>query len=101
MTEPVNTRALSRDALNRAARTLWQNVGVDVAVAVVTLLLPLVTGAESWSELDWQWIGFSVTKTVVLVVFAFVMRRFIDQSKVPTPLPPEPVTPPTEQRPLD
>lgn len=95
----LDRQQLTKDAVNRAARTLWQNVGVDIAVAIVTLLLPLVTNAETWNDLDWQWIGFSVTKTVILVLFAFVMRRFLDTSKVPTPLPPEPVPAPNEDNP--
>ena len=92
----MSSAALHIDAKNRAVRTFLQNMGVDAAVAVVTLLLPLVVRAGSFSDLDWRYIAFSVAKTVVLVVFSYVMRRFMDPSSFPTALPPEYAGPPNE-----
>jgi hypothetical protein len=89
---------LTKDAVNRAARTLWQNIGIDILVAIVTVLYPVLIESENWAELDWKWLGFSVLKTVVLVVFSFVMRRFLDASPIPTPLPPAPVPEPNEDQ---
>ena len=90
---------LATDARNRALRTLVQNVGVDVLVAVVTLLWPLVQGADSFADFDWRFIAFSLVKTVLLTVFAYVMRRFLDSSSLPTPLPPEYAGEPNEDDP--
>lgn len=90
---------LARDARNRALRTFVQNLAVDVGVAVVLILLPLVQDANSFGDFEWNLIVFSVAKTVVLTVFSFVMRRFMDAGPLPTPLPPAPVPPPNEDRP--
>ncbi len=90
------TPTLLADARNRAVRTLVQNLGVDVGVAVVALLLPVVTSAESLDDVQWGLIAFSVAKTIVVTIFSYVMRRYLDPSKVPTPLPPDDSGEPTE-----
>lgn len=80
--------ALNKDAVNRALRTLYQNVGIDVLVAVVALLLPIVTSARGFDDFQWSLIVFSICKTALLTVFAYVMRRYLDRSPLPTPEPP-------------
>ena len=84
----TNTEVLSADARNRALRTFLQNIGIDVLVAVVAILIPFFQDANSFGELEWKIILFSLAKTIALTVFAFIMRRFLDRSAFPTPLPP-------------
>jgi hypothetical protein len=93
---PRQTDALTADAKNRALRTFLQNLGVDVVVAALAVLIPVFTDANAFGELEWKIIAFSVGKTIVLTAFAFIMRRFLDKSAFPTPLPPAPVAVPNE-----
>ena len=73
----VTPAAVASDARKRALRTFLQGLGFDVLVAVVLTLYPLVGSADSdWTTLDAQLLGLSVAKTVVVTIFAFVMRRF-------------------------
>lgn len=89
LSEPEKA-ALSEDATNRSIRTIWQGLGIDVLVAVALLVVNILTDANGWSDLDWKIIGFSLMKTVLMAGAAFVMRRFMDPSKIPTPLPSTP-----------
>jgi len=91
--------ALTKDATNRAARTLYVQLGIDVLVAVVMLLATTFGTANSWDEFNWKVLGFSLAKTIVSTIGSFVLRRFVDASSVPTPLPPAPVPPPNEDEP--
>lgn len=84
----MNTSILAADARNRAWRTALQQLTIDIVVAVVLLLAPLVQDANKLDDFEWKVIAFSVGKTVVAVIFSYVMRRFIDPSRIPTPLPP-------------
>lgn len=88
--------ALTEDATNRAVRTAYQQLAIDVGVAVAMLIATTVGTADSWDEFNWKVLGFSVAKTIVATAASFVMRRFMDTSSVPTPLPPSPVPPPAE-----
>lgn len=100
MTEPLTpTRVQMRDELradarNRAFRTFLQGLGVDVAVAVAVVLVTVFSDADGWGDLQWAVIGFSLAKSVVTSVASYVMRAFLDKSRLPTPLPPEPVVAP-------
>jgi hypothetical protein len=87
--------ALTEDANNRGVRAIWQGLSVDVLIAVALLVTNILTDANGWSDLDWKIIGFTLMKTVLMAVAAFVMRRYLDGSKVPTPLPPTPVPAPS------
>jgi hypothetical protein len=95
LTEPEQA-ALAEDATNRSVRTIWQGLGVDVLIAVALLITNIFTDANGWGELDWKIIGFTLMKTVLMAAAAYIMRRFIDPSKVPTPLPPAPQPTPAE-----
>lgn len=88
---------LVNDAKNRALRTLIQQLGIDVLLAVVLVLAPLLSDANSFGDFEWQAIAFLVTKTVLATLFAWVMRRYLDGSAFPTPLPPEYPGEPNEQ----
>lgn len=87
MTE-VEKRALVADASNRGWRTLLQGLAVDVAVGVALVLLTFIGPLGGWGEVQWGLLSFTLAKSIVQAVAAFIMRRFVD-GKVPTPLPPE------------
>ena len=74
------------DARNRALRTFLQGLAIDVAVALAALVL-----ANADTITDKQGLivlGAAAAKTVATTVASYVMRRFLDPSRVPTPLPP-------------
>lgn len=89
------------DAQNRALRTFLQGLGADVIAALVLLLLPVFTSANGWGDFEWQVLGFLVCKTVAVTALSYVMRQYLDPSRIPTPLPPadpgEPDEEPTSQ----
>lgn len=78
--------SLNRDARNRAIRTFVQGLAIDLGVALAALVLANVDSITDRQGL----ILFAVaaSKTVVTTVASYVMRRFLDPSAVPTPLPP-------------
>ena len=80
------SRRLLEDASNRALRTFLQGLGIDVGVAVAALLLVVTRDGEAWQ--GWAVVGASLARTVVQSAAAYVMRRYLDASVVPTPLPP-------------
>lgn len=89
----VNLPALREDATNRALRTFLQGLAIDILVAVAVLAYTVTSGAE---PIAWAAVGASLIRTSVQTAASYVMRRFLDSSKVPTPLPPSPVPPPAE-----
>lgn len=90
MTSPV----LANDARNRALRTFVQGLAIDLAVAVAAFVL-----ANADSITDKQGLILAATalgKTLVTTVAAYVMRRFLDGSSLPTPLPPADLSEPDD-----
>lgn len=86
---------LARDARNRALRTFLVGLGIDVGFAVTALVVTLAAAdVSAWQ--GWAAVGVSVARTVVASAGAYVLRRFADPSRVPTPLPPAPVPAPAD-----
>ncbi len=78
---------LSRDARNRALRTFVQGLGIDVLVAIAIVIAQVASQPlEAWQ--GWLAIGISLARSVAQAAASYVMRRFLDRSKIPTPLPP-------------
>lgn len=94
--EAQNTALLKQDAKNRALRTLVQGFSADLVAALAVWVIPLMTDIEAWEDFEWQVIALLVFKTLVLTLFSFLMRRFVDDSGVPTPLPPTPQPQPAD-----
>lgn len=86
--------ALTQDATNRAVRTFLVGLAIDLAVAVATLVLASLDTITDAQGL--QVFLIALAKTCVSTVAAFVLRRFVDGSRIPTPLPPAPVPEPNE-----
>ena len=88
---------LNQDARNRALRTFVQGLAIDLAVAVAGLVLTNVDQITDRAALSL--FGLALVKTVLTTAASYVMRRFVDQSAVPTPLPPAPVPAPNDDVP--
>ena len=86
---------LTTDAQNRAFRTFLQGIAVDVLAAVSLAAYTLLTSTDAFS---WALLGALVAKSAAIAVASFVMRRFVDASGIPTPLPPADI--PVENPPL-
>ena len=67
---------VKNDAFERSWRTLLQQLGIDVAVALVTVLLPFITTLDSNSEIQWSVIGLMVLKTILSTAAAYVFRLY-------------------------
>ena len=85
---------LSADAKNRAVRTFLQGLAIDLAVAIASVVLSSVDAITDKAGL--VTVGLALAKTVVTTVASYVMRRFLDGSSVPTPLPPAPAAEPAD-----
>lgn len=88
--------ALTEDAKNRSWRTALQGLAIDVLVGITLVILSAFATANGWSDFQWAILGFSVAKSAVQAAAAFIMRRFVDTSRIPTPLPPDPQPQPAE-----
>lgn len=91
---PTNAQLLNTDAKNRAWRSFVQGFAMDLVAALFIWVGPMVSDIESWSDWDTSLIGLLFLKTLILTGFSYVMRRYIDGSSIPTPLPPEPAAEP-------
>jgi hypothetical protein len=76
---PAPPPQLKADAKNRAWRTTLQGLAIDVAVAVALVLVTLLAPVGGWGEIQWAVLGFTLFKTVLMAVAAFIMRRFVDK----------------------
>ena len=92
-------RQLRRDARNRALRSFLQGLAIDLAVAIALVLSAAFGDANGWSDFEWQLLGFTAAKTVVQTGTAYLMRRFLDSSRVRTPLPPAEAGEPDDDQP--
>ena len=91
-----NTQLLNQDAKNRALRTFLQGLGIDILVAIAVWAVSVFATAGGWGDIQWVIVSFTLAKTVVQSVAAYIMRRFVDGSAMPTPLPPEPAAEPAD-----
>ncbi len=85
-------QALVADASNRALRTFLVGLAVDLAVAVAATILAGLDAVSDQASLIA--FGISLGKTVITTGCSYVLRRFIDRSSIPTPLPPAVAGPP-------
>lgn len=89
--------ALTVDAGNRALRSGIQAVVLEILVVVVPMLISALSD-ENWDP-SWSWLE-SLGRIAGMAALAYVMRAFVDPSRIPTPLPPTPVPPPADPDPL-
>lgn len=84
------------DAKNRSWRTFLVGMSIDVAVGVTLVLVSTFASADGWGSIQWIVLSFSVAKSFVQSAGAYVLRRFLDPSRIPTPLPPADPGPPAD-----
>lgn len=87
---------LRADARNRALRTFLQGLGIDLLVAVALVVHQVATDP---SPVVWTLLGASLARTAAQTAASYIMRRFLDPSRVPTPLPPDPPGHPADPSP--
>ena len=92
----MSRTTLTQDAKNRALRVFVVNLTTDVGVALALVLVTAFSRANGWGDLEWTLMGFTFVKTAIVTAGSFVLRRFLDPSSIPTPLPPAPVPAPVE-----
>lgn len=85
---PTNLDYLKADAKNRSVRTFLTGLSIDVAVGIALVLGTYFANKNTWGDVEWLLLSFSLFKSFVQAAAAFVLRRFLDQSRLPTPLPP-------------
>jgi len=81
-------KQLAADARNRALRTFLVGLVIDLTVAVALVLVTALADIGSWGEVQWSLLSFTVAKTLVSTGCSYLLRRFVDPSGIPTPLPP-------------
>jgi hypothetical protein len=89
----ANSALLAADARNRALRSFVQGLGIDLLVAVAVVVQGV---ASSNGPILWPVVVASLGRSVAQAAAAYIMRRFLDRSKIPTPLPPDPPGKPSE-----
>lgn len=92
---PINT-TLTEDATNRSVRTFLVGLSIDITVGVTLVLLTYFVDKNAWGAIEWTVLSFSLFKSLLQAAGAFVLRRFLDASRIPTPLPPAPVPEPAD-----
>ena len=65
---------VKQDARWRAVRTFVQGLAFDIIAALIVILLPIVSQAQTWDDFDTKALLFLVFKTVVMTVFSYVSR---------------------------
>lgn len=76
---------LVADARNRAWRTFLQGLGLDVLVAVALVVYQVASDPK---PIVWLAVGASLGRSIAQAAAAYVMRRWLDPSKIPSALPP-------------
>lgn len=83
-TTPSGQKLKLADAKSRALRTLVQNLGVDILVALGTVV-PMLLSMDFTDKAAWVVFGTSVAKTVVSVFVSYV-SRLTAEPVIPTPV---------------
>jgi hypothetical protein len=100
MSTPIHRARLTADALNRGFRTVLQAVLVEVGIVVIPELNRLLQDENTVWDVN---VARSLIRIGALAAASFIMRRYLDPSVIPTPLPPAnsglPVNPGRHQRP--
>jgi hypothetical protein len=76
MTDSQARLFTNRDAWDRAWRTLKTGVGVDIAIAIVIALLPVLTNIE-WTGSYWIVLASAVGKGVIQAVVSYYYRKLV------------------------
>lgn len=81
MTQPVSpTPSVAADAKSRALRTFFQNLAIDVLLAVFGAVSLWLGDADLTSKAAWLGLGVLVGKTVIATAVSYVMRYAVPPS---------------------
>jgi hypothetical protein len=69
----------SRDARERAVRTFFQGLGIDVGVALLLVLATTFTDID-WTGAYWTTLGLLLAKTFLQSVVSNLVRRLVPPS---------------------
>lgn len=67
---------VSQDAKNRAIRSFFQGLGIDVGIAVV-LLLVLAFDDIQWTQTYWLALAASLGRTILQSAVSYVSRVYV------------------------
>lgn len=76
---------VANDASDRAWRTLLQGLAFDVAAAAVLVLFTTISEAETWGDLQWQILSWSLFKSIMVSMLSYLMRRVFANQIPPVP----------------
>lgn len=66
---------VTQDAQNRAARTFWQGLAIDLILALSgTLLLSFADSPLVWTAAYWAGLGTLLLKTILTAAASFLVR---------------------------
>jgi hypothetical protein len=71
MSVPVQTRAAAQE---RAVRTFFLGLGLDLAVAAATALLTWLPGADLSTRAAWIILATTLIKTILSTIGSYVLR---------------------------
>jgi len=72
----INNVPVKVDATNRSWRTLVQGLGIDVATAVVLVLVTAFTGIE-WTSTYWIALGLTLGRSVLQAIVSYFARLLL------------------------
>lgn len=79
----VSTQWKLLDALDRAWRTFYTLVGVDLLLAIGNGLTQALNEKDVFTASFWQFIVLLIVKSVLAAIASFLLR-YVKQPKVPT-----------------
>ncbi|WP_263729946.1 hypothetical protein [Cellulomonas sp. SG140] len=74
MTSTTTSSTVRADARERALRTLWTSLGVDLAVAVGVVLSTWIVDADLSSPAAWTGLGLLVARSAITSVASYLVR---------------------------
>jgi hypothetical protein len=69
------TPSVTRDASERAFRTLLQGLLVDVLAAVGVALTAAISGGITWTQVYWVALALAVGKSAVTAIVSYFARK--------------------------
>ena len=87
---PVDVKA---DARNRAQRTFWQNLGIDVAIAVLGTLVVALGDLDLSSGEAWTALAILLGKTALSAPISYVLRTRFGVKDTTIDIPPARIVP--------
>lgn len=65
------------DATDRSWRTLWQQLGIDILIAALVVITPMISTLDITSKDQWTLIITSLLKTIISTVVSYFYRLYV------------------------